>query len=213
LPLSNIGGILVLSVQIPRFKKSFLGNWEHESLLGASLDTFARSIYSIVSIENVDGLKEIAINTLKRADDGTQEASFLIDMAISQNIPNFDEKLSKSCFLLDVASLEIETDEGNFDTHLISSELKKISPLPRQMVEYLVREKFRPMFDFDELGDLSHLAKYSLLASAIYVRIIYERESIHTKKEFQWINEHASALCAEFIMLCSLIDISGWPKG
>lgn len=204
---------MVLSVQIPRFKKSFLGNWEHASLLGASLATFARSIYSIVSIESVDGLKEIAINALRRADDGTQEASFLIDLAISQNLANFDEKRYKSCFLLDVASMQIETDVGNFDTHLISSELKKISPLPRQMVEHLVREKFRPMFDTDESGNLSHLARYSLLASAIYVRIIYERESIHTEKEFQWINEHASALCAEFLMLCSLIDINGWPRG
>lgn len=201
-----------LAVKVPDFKKSMFSPLDQDALSSSVLMTFAQAIEAVCAQYNIFGLREIGLNVLERASSKSDQLSWAIPMIRSQYLQIVDEAKAQSCYKLETSNESIGTSLGDFDAHRIFNELIQLAPLAREQVSQGALKKIGPIFDTDDEGNQSIFAALAISASSLCVRIVYERQGREKPKESEWMNQFAAAVCAEFLLLCSLIDSKGWPE-
>lgn len=201
-----------LAVKVPEFKKSLFSPLDQDALSSSVLMTFAQAIEAVCAQYNIFGLREIGLNILERASNTSDQLRWTIPMIRSQYLQIVDEKKTQSCHKLNTSNERRITPQGDFDAQKIFNELIQLAPLSREQVSKGALTKIGPIFDLDDEGNQSLFAALAISAASLCVRIVYERQGKEKPKETDWMNKFAAAVCSEFLLICSIVDSSGWPE-
>lgn len=201
-----------LAIKVPSFKKSLMSQLDQDALSSSVLMTFAQAIEAVCSQYNVFGLREIGLNILERASSQSDKLGWTIPMIRSQYLQVLDETKVQACHNFKTLNVRISTDQGELGAQKIYQELKQLAPLARDQVSSGAQKRIGPIFKVDDEGNQSIFSTMAISAASLCVRIVYERRGREKPKECDWMNDFAAAVCAEFLLICSLVDSKGWPE-